>query len=122
MDVLVPKRYLFWICYHYIFAEQLVLRRTSPYMVACMDVRGAARLYNSLRLASGKSVGFSFKYVNFRRHQELEIAFQLVQSPVRIWIIYEHAESDLLNRMTFDGIWYNWYFPDEGNLSPRDAI
>lgn len=73
-------------------------------MVACMDVRGAARLYNSLRLASGKSVGFSFKYVNFRRHQELEIAFQLVQSPVRIWIIYEHAESDLLNRMTFDGI------------------
>lgn len=71
-------------------------------MVACMDIHGA-RLYNSLGLGSCKSVGFSFKHVNFRRHQELEIAFQLVQSPVKIWIIYEHAESDLLDRMTFGG-------------------
>ena len=45
-------------------------------------------LYKSLRLSSCKSVGFSFKCVNFRRSQELETAFRM-RSPVKMWIIYE---------------------------------
>lgn len=31
----------------------------------------------------------------------------------------EHAESDLLNRVTFEG---TWHFPDRSLLSPCDAI